>query len=280
MLRHLAPAPAPAPQPAAPKAAPAVPAATVVPGELVPLTRMRSIIAQRMVDSKQTSPHVHTCFKVDFTKIVRLAGKRKVEVRTAQRRQAHLYAVHHPRGSEYAEEDADRQIARESGGSGRRRPGNPLSPERKYRDRGRARLGAYRTGDQAGRGEELPGDRARHRRPRRTRPRQEAEDRKKWVGAPSPLRISGIFGEQFGTPIINQPESAILGESADSSKSRRSITDESGSDSIAVRSIIRLTLGFDHRIVDGATPAGSCRKSRSIWRTGTKTSVKVRFSMQ
>ncbi len=61
----------------------------------------------------------------------------------------------------------------------------------------------------------------------------------------------GIFGEQFGTPIINQPESAILGVGG-LFKEPTVVTDESGADAIAVRSIIRLTLGFDHRIVDGA----------------------------
>ena len=48
-------------------------------GELVPLSRMRSIIAQRMVDSKHTSPHVHTCFKIDLTKIVKLREKEKTK---------------------------------------------------------------------------------------------------------------------------------------------------------------------------------------------------------
>jgi 2-oxoglutarate dehydrogenase E2 component (dihydrolipoamide succinyltransferase) len=61
----------------------------------------------------------------------------------------------------------------------------------------------------------------------------------------------GIFGEQFGTPIINQPESAILGVGG-LFKEPTVVTDENGGDSIAVRSVIRLTLGFDHRIMDGA----------------------------
>jgi 2-oxoglutarate dehydrogenase E2 component (dihydrolipoamide succinyltransferase) len=61
----------------------------------------------------------------------------------------------------------------------------------------------------------------------------------------------GIFGEQFGTPVINQPESAILGVGG-LFKEPTVITDENGSDSIAIRNIIRLTLGFDHRIIDGA----------------------------
>src|ERR1035437_1154707 len=68
------------PPPAAPAAAaaPAKPAALApLPGELVPMTKMRSIIARRMVESKQTSPHVHTVFKVDMTRIVRLREKEK-----------------------------------------------------------------------------------------------------------------------------------------------------------------------------------------------------------
>ena len=52
-------------------------------GELVPMTKMRAIIAKRMVESKHTSPHVHTVFKVDMTKIVRLREKGKEQVRAA-----------------------------------------------------------------------------------------------------------------------------------------------------------------------------------------------------
>ena len=48
-----------------------------VPGDLVPMTRMRSIIAQRMAESVRTSPHVHTVYKVDMTRIVRLREREK-----------------------------------------------------------------------------------------------------------------------------------------------------------------------------------------------------------
>ena len=41
------------------------------------MTKIRSIIAQRMVESKRTSPHVHTVFKVDMTRIVKLREKEK-----------------------------------------------------------------------------------------------------------------------------------------------------------------------------------------------------------
>ncbi len=45
--------------------------------QVQPLTRMRAIIAQRMVESKQISPHVHTVYKVDMTRIVRLREREK-----------------------------------------------------------------------------------------------------------------------------------------------------------------------------------------------------------
>jgi 2-oxoglutarate dehydrogenase E2 component (dihydrolipoamide succinyltransferase) len=61
----------------------------------------------------------------------------------------------------------------------------------------------------------------------------------------------GIFGPQFGMPIINQPQVAILGMGG-LFKEPVVITDKDGNDSIAIRHIIRLTLGYDHRIIDGA----------------------------
>ncbi len=85
-------------------------------GELVPMSKMRSIIAKRMVESKHTSAHVHTVFKVDMTRIVRLREKGKEQVRAAQRRQADLHALHHAgRGGRAA--DAPR---RQCGDPGRR----------------------------------------------------------------------------------------------------------------------------------------------------------------
>src|SRR5438093_1669861 len=66
-----APAPARAPQPPAP-AAPAP-----IPGDPVPATQMLKIIAQRMIESRRTSAHVHSMFEVDLTRIVNLRNKLK-----------------------------------------------------------------------------------------------------------------------------------------------------------------------------------------------------------
>jgi pyruvate dehydrogenase E2 component (dihydrolipoamide acetyltransferase) len=59
----------------------------------------------------------------------------------------------------------------------------------------------------------------------------------------------GVFGTIFGTPIINQPEVAILGVGAVQKKPV--IIEVDGSDTFAVRHIMALTLSHDHRLVDG-----------------------------
>ena len=61
----------------------------------------------------------------------------------------------------------------------------------------------------------------------------------------------GSFGTLLGTPIINQPQSAILGTYA-IVKRPWVISDDGGQDAIAIRSIMNLTLTYDHRLVDGA----------------------------
>jgi pyruvate dehydrogenase E2 component (dihydrolipoamide acetyltransferase) len=61
----------------------------------------------------------------------------------------------------------------------------------------------------------------------------------------------GQFGAVFGLPIINQPNSAILGIGG-IMKVPLVTTDSEGVDSIAIRSVVHLTLGYDHRLIDGA----------------------------
>src|SRR5205823_3374125 len=68
---------APAHQPATTKPAPPAPAPAAIPGDLVPMTQMRKIIAQRMIESRRTNAHVHAMFEVDITRIVNLRNKMK-----------------------------------------------------------------------------------------------------------------------------------------------------------------------------------------------------------
>jgi len=61
----------------------------------------------------------------------------------------------------------------------------------------------------------------------------------------------GISGSLFAAPIINQPQCAILGVGA-IQKRVKVVTDETGNDSLAIRPMVYLSLTFDHRILDGA----------------------------
>jgi pyruvate/2-oxoglutarate dehydrogenase complex dihydrolipoamide acyltransferase (E2) component len=61
----------------------------------------------------------------------------------------------------------------------------------------------------------------------------------------------GGFGSLFGTPIINQPQVAILGVGA-IEKRAVVITDEDGNDLFAARTKCYLALTFDHRLIDGS----------------------------
>jgi 2-oxoglutarate dehydrogenase E2 component (dihydrolipoamide succinyltransferase) len=241
-----APVSAPAPAPVATGAAAAKPAAAapaIVPGELVPLSRMRSIIAQRMVESKHTSPHVHTCFKIDLTKIVKLREKEKSKYE--QRNGVKLTYMPFitravintlrkmPIVNASMEGDAIRYHKNVNIGIAVALDWGLIVPVIKEAE-DKSFLGVARA----------IVDLAERARGKKLKPDEVG-------GGTFTITNPGIFGEQFGTPIINQPESAILGVGG-LFKEPTVITDESGSDSIAVRSVIRLTLGFDHRIVDGA----------------------------
>jgi pyruvate/2-oxoglutarate dehydrogenase complex dihydrolipoamide acyltransferase (E2) component len=61
----------------------------------------------------------------------------------------------------------------------------------------------------------------------------------------------GGFGSLFGTPVINQPQVAIIGVGT-IEKRPVVVTDAAGQDALAIRTMCYLALTFDHRLVDGA----------------------------
>jgi pyruvate dehydrogenase E2 component (dihydrolipoyllysine-residue acetyltransferase) len=80
----------------------------------------------------------------------------------------------------------------------------------------------------------------------------------------------GSFGTFHGTPIISQPQSAILGTYA-VVKRPWVVTDDAGNDAIAIRPMMNLTLTYDHRLVDGAYGAQflkDLRKRLESWDEG------------
>ncbi len=212
-------------------------------GSLVPMTKMRSIIAKRMVESKHTSPHVHTVFKVDMTRIVRLREreKSKYEQRTGVKltympfitRAAIAALRKHPIVNASVEGDGIRYNKNINIGIAVALEWGLIVPvihqaeEKNFLGVARAIADVA----ERARGKKLLPDEVQ--------------------GGTFTLTNSGIFGEQFGMPIINQPQAAILGIGG-LNKEAQVITDKDGNDSIAIRSIQRFALGFDHRIVDGA----------------------------
>jgi len=240
-----APAPAAQPQAAAPsRPAPApVPAAVPIPGELVPLTKMRSIIAQRMIESRRTSAHVHCMFEVDITRINNLRNKQKSGFE--QRNGARLtFMPFFVRGTIIAlqqfpiinaslEGDSIRYHRNVNVGIAVALDWGLIVPVLKNADE-KNFLGLQRgitdLGERARGKKLLPTD---------------------IEGSTFTITNPGQFGAVFGLPIINQPNSAILGIGG-ISKQPLVLTDENGSDSIAIRSVVHLTLGYDHRLIDGA----------------------------
>ena len=219
------------------------PAPAVIPGDLVPMTNMRRIIAQRMIESRRTSAHVHCMFEVDMTRIVNLRNKLKsgFEQRNGARltfmpffvRAAIIGLQQFPIVNASLEGDGIRYHRNVNVGIAVALDWGLIVPVLKNADELNF-LGLQR-------GITDLGERARG---KKLKP-EEVE------GSTFTVTNPGQFGAVFGLPIINQPNSAIMGVGG-ITKMPLVVTDKDGADSIAIRSVVHLTLGYDHRIIDGA----------------------------
>jgi pyruvate dehydrogenase E2 component (dihydrolipoamide acetyltransferase) len=235
--RTAAPVAAPAPRQAS------APAPAAIPGDLVPMSQMRKIIAQRMIESRRTSAHVHCMFEVDMTRIVNLRNKLKngFEQRHGARltfmpffvRAAIIALQQYPIVNGSLEGDSVRYHSHVNAGIAVALDWGLIVPVLKNADELNF-LGLQR-------GITDLGERA------RTKKLMPADVE----GATFTITNPGQFGAVFGLPIINQPNVAIMGVGG-ITKQPLVITDRDGADSIAIRSVVHLTLGYDHRIIDGA----------------------------
>ena len=239
------PAPAtPSPvQPAAAAPAPRPAAPAPYPGDLVPMSNMRKLIAKHMIESRRTSAHVHCMYEVDFTRIVNLRAKHKAgfEQRHGARltfmpffvRAAVIALQQWPIINATIEGDNIRYHRQINMGIAVALDWGLIVPVLK--NAGDLNfLGLQR-------GITDLGERARNK-------KLKPEDVE---GSTFTVTNPGQFGAVFGLPIINQPNSAIMGVGG-ITKQPMVITDKDGNDSIAIRSVVHLTLGYDHRIIDGA----------------------------
>jgi len=232
---------APASNSSAPKAAPV--AVSPLRGTTVTMSRLRKVIAARMVESLQISAQLTTVIEVDVTKIARLRGAAKASFQ--EREGVNLtflpfFAVavcealkQHPVVN--ASIDGDQVTYH-----GAEHLGIAVDTERGLlvpviRDAGDLNIGgvARKISDVAA----------------RTRDNKISPD--ELGGGTFTITNTGSRGALFDTPIINQPQVAILGIGA-VVKRPMVMKGTDGGETIAVRSMVYLALSYDHRIVDGA----------------------------
>ncbi len=238
--------------PAAPSATPSVgaaakpaapAAASPLPGEVVPMTAMRKIIAQRMVESKHTSAHVHTVYEVDMTRVMMLRDKvkKQFEQKTGSKLTPTTFFARavvkglreFPIVNASVEGDNIRYHRNINIGIAVALDWGLIVPVIKNAEE-KSILGLQRAisdlGDRA-RGKKLKPDDVQ--------------------GGTFTITNPGQFGQMFGLPIISQPQVAIMGIGS-IKKMPVVLTDENGTDSIAIRQICHISLGYDHRVIDGA----------------------------
>ncbi len=257
-----APRPAPTPAPAAPeRPAPSAGGGALLPGaspmpdfyvppyrqgenvEIEPMTQIRQITAAHMIYSKHMSAHVTTAFEMDLTNVVRIRERVKRKFAEANGTKltympfifnATVDAIKaHPKVN--AAIDGANVVYKKDVhlGMAVALDRGLIVPVIKNADR-LSLIGLATTANDLA-------DRARS---KKLGPDE-------LQGGTFTITNPGGFGTLFGTPVINQPQVAILGIGA-FVKRPVVMTDASGNDAIAIRTMAYITLTYDHRLVDGA----------------------------
>jgi len=240
----VATAPVAASAPAATR--PAAPVASPLRGTTVTMSRLRKVIAARMVESLQVSAQLTTVIEVDVTKIARLRDRSKATFEAREGVKLSFlpfFAVavcealkQHPVLNSSVEGD---QIIYH----GAEHLGIAVDTERGLLVPVIHNAGDLNMGGVARKIADLAA---------RTRDNKVTPD--ELGGGTFTLTNTGSRGALFDTPIINQPQVAILGLGA-VVKRPMVVKGEDGGETIAIRSMVYLGLSYDHRVVDGADAA-------------------------
>jgi 2-oxoglutarate dehydrogenase E2 component (dihydrolipoamide succinyltransferase) len=251
------PAAAAAPAAAQPAAAAAAPAARQAPAgfhvsaygpgenvEIEPMTKIRQITAAHMVYSKATSAHVTTVFHIDMSRVARVRARAKdgfqrkegtkltfmpfIFKAVATALKAHKTVNASIDGTNIVyKKDINIGMAVDMPGRGL------IVPVIKQADE-LSLVGFAKTANDLA-------DRARG---KKLKPEETQ-------GGTFTITNPGVFGSLFGTPVINQPQVAILGVGT-IEKRPVVVEDENGNDAIAIKTMCYLAITYDHRLVDGA----------------------------
>ncbi len=241
-------APAAAPSVSTTRTTPVPQAAEELRGRTEPMSRLRKVIAERMVESLQVSAQLTSVVEVDVTRISSLRNRSKVDFESREGvklsflpffAKASCEALKHfPTVNATIDQEAGTvtYFDAEHIGIAVDTPRGLLVPV--IRDAGDLNIGglARKISDLA----------------ERTRTNKLSPD--ELSGGTFTITNTGSRGALFDTPIINQPQVAILGTGA---VVKRPVvtTDDTGADVISIRQMVYLALTYDHRLVDGADAA-------------------------
>lgn len=197
--------------------------------DILPLTQMRRTIAERMVKSKQTSAHVTTFFEADFSAVAKFREGRSLTylpfiIRAVTRAIREVPAVNSAWSEQGIVIKKDIHV-----GIATALEDGLLVPVVRHADRKRLTQLAKEVADLA------------------ERARNKKLSPEEVQGGTFTITNHGGFGSLFSTPIIHQPQIAILGVGA--IQKRAVVINEA----IAIRPMGYLSLSFDHRVIDGAT---------------------------
>ena len=239
---------APVPAPAAAKSAPQAAPASELRGRTEPMTRLRKVIAERMVESLQISAQLTSVVEVDVTRIASLRNRSKAAFESREGVKLSFLPFFAKAACESLKQfpNVNATLDQEAGTVtyfDAEHVGIAVDTDRGLlvpviRDAGDLNIGglARKINDLA----------------ERTRTNKLSPD--ELSGGTFTITNTGSRGALFDTPIINQPQVAILGTGA---VVKRPVvtTDDTGADVISVRQMVYLALTYDHRLVDGADAA-------------------------
>ena len=206
--------------------------------EIEPLSVMRKKIAEHMVMSQRTSAHVHSVFHVNFSTVARIREQKKAEYEQVGAKLTYMAFIAKAVIAALrrfpivnASLDGDNIVYKKdiNLGIAVALEAGLIVPVIKHADE-KNLLGLSRS----------IADLAERARAKQLKPDEVH-------GGTFTITNPGQFGSQFGMPIINQPQLAILG--VGTIEKRPLVVD----DAIAIRTMAYLTLGYDHRLIDGAT---------------------------
>ncbi|TGE04190.1 dihydrolipoamide acetyltransferase family protein [Hymenobacter fodinae] len=240
--------PAAAPAPQAAKAAPAEAPAKAVPSisgnqELIEMDRMRKMIAQRMVDSKKISPHVTSFVEADVTDIVNWRNKHKDAYKKREGENLTFTPIFIQAIARAIQDFPNINVSVEGDYIIKKRDinvgvavalpsGNLIVPVIHNADQLNLNGLSKRVNDLA------------------NRARQNKLKPEDLEGGTYTVSNVGSFGNIMGTPIIMQPQVAIMAVGA--IKKKPAVIETPQGDLIGVRHFMFLSHSYDHRVVDGS----------------------------